>query len=249
MPAEPRIVKNAEQSPGKCFVSGDNEGPFLDTGRNVKFYGRVYLALKHIRPYLQQAGYLHEDDVKNLKDEHGQALVEALALREEVEHLRALRDAVAGFVAKPEIVEKQVVVYETRDVTDEDVARFVQQHPRVLEKFKPSEPGSVDEWNDLYRPEAQRPESTPEATTPAGPEAPPSSASGGGPEADEPAAEIEVQGTAVNLDEVLAQDVNTIVDYAAGHPELGVALAEREEYTKPKGAPRKTVLRLREVTV
>lgn len=241
MPSEPRIVQNAEQSPGVCLVSGDNEGPFLDTGRFIKRHGRVYLSLRHIEPYLRKAGYLPEKETAGLRGQLREALYDLEELQGEVDDLRALRAAVEPFVRKPEVVEREVQVYRHRDITDDDVEHFLKRNPRVLEKFKPAEPGSAEEWDELYRPKAP-----PAAATPAEPEAPPTSAPGGGPAADSdaPPREIEVDGVTIDLDEVLAQNVQTIVDYAEGHPELGAALAERELHTKPRGEPRKTVLAL-----
>lgn len=259
MPAEPRIVKNAEQSPGKCLVSGDNDGPFLDTGRNLKFYGRVYLALRHIEPYLEKAGYLHGTKVSALRGQLREAGEELEELRDTVAELKGLRDAVEAFVRKPEVIEKQVPVYETRQITHADVEKYINERPYILEKYRPAEPGSIDEWNRLYREDPASPTIGPsEDAAPAGPEAPPTSAPGGEPAADdEPLSvgeedqerEIEVDGVTIDLDEVLAQNVQTIVDYAEGHPALCLALARREERTTPKGEPRKTVLALRnEVT-
>lgn len=42
---EPRIVQSAPMPPAKCAISGDMEGPFIDTGVRVN----------HVSPYL----YLH----------------------------------------------------------------------------------------------------------------------------------------------------------------------------------------------
>lgn len=235
---EPRIVQNAEQAPGVCVISGDNDGPFLDTGRNLRRYGRVYVSLKHAGPLLRRAGWLTDAETEKLREE-----VEAL--REQVsdlstleEEYRDLVNAVLPFLPTPEPVERQVVKYETRDITDEDISAFLRRNPRFLEKFVPAEPGSVEEWNALYRP--RRPAPAPDV--PAAPAAASESA------ADESAgsAELEVDGMTINLDEVLAQNVQTIVEYAEGHPELQRALAEREAETRPKGDPRRTVLRLAE---
>lgn len=58
----PVLVQTAALAPGVCFLSGDHNGPFLDTGKDVRGLGRVYLSLKALGPLLRECGWveLHE---------------------------------------------------------------------------------------------------------------------------------------------------------------------------------------------
>ncbi len=73
--AVPRIVESATMAPGQCWILGTNEGPFFDTGKNVKRYGRVYISLKALQSVLDYAGYL-------TLEEAGEVLAEAESVRE-----------------------------------------------------------------------------------------------------------------------------------------------------------------------
>lgn len=45
---EPHIVDRAAKPPGQCLASGDTEGPFIDTARDVSARGHVYLSVRWI---------------------------------------------------------------------------------------------------------------------------------------------------------------------------------------------------------
>ena len=60
----PTIVKTAALAPGTCFLSGDFNGPFIDTGKSIPGRGRIYIGLKALVPLLRDLGYVKSDDVQ-----------------------------------------------------------------------------------------------------------------------------------------------------------------------------------------
>ena len=56
------IVETASLRPGKCVISGETQGPFLDTGETVPRYGRIYISPKWLKQHLTTLGYLDKKD-------------------------------------------------------------------------------------------------------------------------------------------------------------------------------------------
>lgn len=239
---EVRIIQNAQAAPGTCLLSGDNEGPFIDTGRNVRqLGGRVYISLKHLAPLLRQHGWRDDKDTEGLREQAASLAEDVQRLTEVAKNHEALVAAVAAFVPDPEPVERVVTRTEVRDPTDEDIQRFLTNNPRVLRSLQPAERGSSEEWNSLYRPKSA-PQADPVTVEP---EAPPTSDGDADGDAAGPPSKVEVLGTTVDLDEVLSLSVDDILDYAEGHLALAAPLLEREEFLRGKAGkePRKTLVR------
>lgn len=251
----PTIVEHPQAAPGVCFLSGDNEGKMIDTGRSVQGTGRIYLSLKHLGPLLRANGWTDQDDSAGLLYENECLERAADELQGEVLKFRRLLEVIQEFVPEPEPVERQVLKVEVREPTDEDVAKWVRDHPHAIERFKPAVRGSIDQWNEIYRPDAVK-SSRKAALALVEQEAPPTSDSSEGeaPAAPDPAAApprlFEEQGTELDLDDVLSHNVQTIEAFAEGHSQgFREALAARERWLA--GQPgredkpaRKTVLRL-----
>ncbi len=54
----PRIVEHATEPPGKCCLTGDIDGPFVDTGKDIVDPGNLSLTYRlyiHL-PYLLELG-------------------------------------------------------------------------------------------------------------------------------------------------------------------------------------------------
>lgn len=239
----PQIVQSAQAAPGTCILSGDNEGPFIDTGRTIRRHGRVYLSLKHLGPLLRANGWLTTEEAADLHVEARNEARKARELSERVRKLDDLIEAIKPFVPAPEPVTNTVVQREPRDITDSDVQDFLERNPTFIEQYRPAPKGSTAEWNKLYR---NKPASKAAPAPVEDPESPAGDASGG----EEPAATFEVHGQEVNLDDVLSHKVAEITDFAEGHEGLAHALAVREEWRAKQAGrePRKTVLALHSVT-
>lgn len=238
---ELRIIQHAQAAPGVCALSGDNEGPFIDTGRNVRqLGGRVYISLKHLGPLLRSAGWRTEEDTRDLREEVASLAEDVQRLTEVARSHDRLVEAIAPFAPTPAPVERQVVRTEVRDPSDEDIARWVREHPALLKQLQPAEKGSSEEWNALYRKPAR--EADPVTVEP---EAPPTSDGGADGDPAGPPSKVEVLGTTVDLDEVLSLSVDDVLDYAEGHLALAAPLLEREEFLRARQGkePRKTLVR------
>lgn len=227
--AEATIVERAHLTPGKCFFSGDFNGPFVDTGVSVRGIGRIYLAIKHLGPLMRKAGWVPEDEVLEAIEDSAALRAEAEELREKADLADALIDAVSPLLPEPTPIEVQVPV---RDY------KVVRQLETALER------------QAELRDRAANLESRIEgliATQQSTPQAPPTSdAEGSGSEAGE-AAYTEVAGQAVNLDELLDRPAKDVIAVAEGWDVTArYVLAERErEIAEAQGRKeRVTVIRL-----
>lgn len=240
----PSIVEHAQAAPGVCFISGDNEGPFIDTGRTVRRVGRIYLSLKHLGPLLRSHGWLTTEDTEELRHEIDRLKGTIQGLSVTAEKHANLVEAISPFAPQPEAVEVERVVERFREPTQADIADYVARNPHVLRSLKTKEPGSVEEWNELYRPDKHKTDTTAAVADVEQEETPPISSDSVG---DAPASVIEIHGQEVNLDEVLDNNVNDIADFLDGIPvEAQRALLEREVWrAEARGdKPRKTIIRL-----
>lgn len=71
-PARPTLVQRAAFRPGKCAVTGDIDGPFIDCGiefENRGYWTRLYLHAPWVAQVARdQLGMLHADDRAVLED-------------------------------------------------------------------------------------------------------------------------------------------------------------------------------------
>lgn len=223
------IVDRAHLTPGKCFLSGDFNGPFVDTGHSIRGIGRIYLAVKHLGPLMRAAGWVPSDEVL-------QGIEDAVALREESEELReraeladALVAAVSPLLPKPTPIEVQV------PVTDRKVLRQLETALEKQAELREIAANLQARIDGLIA--AQK--ATTEAT-------PTSDAEGSGSEAGE-AKVIEIAGQPVNLDDLLGRKAKDVISVAEGWDITDrYALAERErELAAEKGRDeRVTIIRL-----
>ena len=90
LPQHPFITKRATQPPGKCAVTGDIDGPFLDCGKSYEnrgYWQRLYLHLPWLEEQaVKHLGLVSRDEISSLEDR-------AEAAEEELEALRTAFDA------------------------------------------------------------------------------------------------------------------------------------------------------------
>ncbi len=93
VPVKPTVVNKARFRPGKCMVTGDIDGPFLDCGiwSTPNQEGeRVYLQTAWVEQVAKwQLGMVPASEVEGLKEENAE-------LRSEVKALEMAFDALSG---------------------------------------------------------------------------------------------------------------------------------------------------------
>lgn len=225
-----KIVERAQLTPGTCFLSGDFNGPFIDTGVDVRGRGRVYLALKHIGPIMRQAGWVPGDEAAEEFAYAEDRLIEALDLEARAVLADELVAAIAPLLPTPDPVVRQVAITDPRlerEVTalrDEvtDLEAYLEQITAALDATK---------------------------TTPAATPAEATEGSGA-PQPGEAPSTVEVAGQTVDIDALLDRKVGDIVAVAEGWPDealyelVACEIHRAEEAGKD---PRVTVLNLLEL--
>ena len=229
--AKVRVVPTAQQRPGKCAVSGDTQGPFLDTGVTVPRYGRVYLSIPWVKVRLNDAGELDTEAIKAFKKEIADQ-------RTTIKSLEVVREAYNQFVevVTPYIdVEPEVQVVEktvTATPTEEQIGEWIAKNGAAsitVQKAKLVEPGSSEEWFGIYGPTGpvKTQDKKPETEAVADPS----------PTEDEgPSSTYELFGQSVNLDEVLGLNVKEVAEFCEEKDEdFKASLVLREFYLAQKG--------------
>ena len=100
--AYPILIERATEPPGNCIITGDIDGPFIDTGRdiidpsNYELKYRVYIHAPYVEFNLARdlLGMVSKDDVKALEDERDD-------LQEQLDALQMAFDALTN--AKKEV--------------------------------------------------------------------------------------------------------------------------------------------------
>jgi hypothetical protein len=77
------LVESPAQQPGNDFITGNGQGPFIDTGKNVsfnegKFQSRVYLSVESVREMAEVAG-LFDGYEKKIEDAEQAGLAQGYA--------------------------------------------------------------------------------------------------------------------------------------------------------------------------
>lgn len=233
-----RLVSHATRSPSKCFVSGAGhaDGPFIDTGKKVRGYGRVYISIRHISNLLREAGWRPAEEVEEQLAEAQQALGQAREFMEKVERYDELMKLLGDFVPRPEPVVRREVEIRHREPTEAEIAAYVQAHPEVLKKHERPAPGSTEEWLAHYGPKPEPRRRVVEVEPTPEPEA----------ELEEPPATVVLHDQEVSIDAVLDNRVQDIVAWAEGvPPEVAAAFVARERWraVRDDRSPRVMVLR------
>lgn len=238
---EMRVVDKPKTAPGRCLVSSDARGPMLDTGRDVRRYGRVYIALDALRRPLEANGWLNPENAQKLRDSEKAAREKAELLQDRADDyedlLQRLADAVGDFLPQPE----PEVVTKTREIprnpTEGEIEDWLERHPDhpMLKRRRPLEPGSQEEHSRLYgspydrrRQDHSRNLARKRAeNTKAQQAVDPTIEQDHGPSEEQK--HVELHGQNVNVDELLSEKVSTIVSFCNGQPqEFREAVVNRE---------------------
>lgn len=149
-----KVVPTARNRPGKCVLSGDNRGPFLDTGKTVTRYGRIYIGLYALDEPLRELGWLKGEQVEELQKENQRLKAHIEALEAVKADYDTLIETLTPYLPKPppeKVILKEKV---TREPTDNDIIEFIRRHGKdhpVIKAAGSLEKGSTEEWNKLYR--------------------------------------------------------------------------------------------------
>lgn len=244
--AKPKVVPTAARRPGRCAISKETQGPFLDTGKDIPRFGRVYLSFRWLEPMLRNNEHLNfipETEVEELREQVREAKEREAAAEERAEDFDALIEAVTPYLPESETEVQEVEVVRHRKPTDEEIQHWIQQnggdHPAVRRARRP-EPGSTEEWYALYggkAPTQPAPTVSPPPSTEVSEEEPTEEAG--------PSKTFEVHGQDVDLDEVLSLNVKDIGNFAADKSEEFQAALVRREFhlaQQNEGRVRKGVL-------
>lgn len=233
--AKVQVVETARLRPGRCAVSAETRGPFIDTGKSVPRYGRIYLSVAWVKTRLRDAGYLDE---KTEADPEINDLQDRVSELEETEaKYNNLLDIVSEFVPTPEPEVQEVEVQVARKPTDDEIADWIRNYGadnKVVQSAKRVEKGSTEEWFSLYGDKvAVTPQEVAEEVhqEPIHP--------------DEPMQLFSVHDQEVDLDVVLDQNVENVLTFSEDKGEgFPAALARREVFVAEREGrkPRKGVL-------
>lgn len=228
---EMRIIDKPKTAPARCLVSSDGRGPMLDTGRDIRRYGRVYIALDALRRPLEANGWLNPEHAEELRNEAAKARQEAEQVREYADAyhdlINRLNDAVMDLLPQPEpqtVTKTQEVV---RKPTEDEIEKWLENNPDhpILRRRRPLEPGSQEEHSKLYgspidrrKQDHQQNLARKRAETKKGQQStdPTIEQDHGPPEEQK---HLDLHGQNVNIDELLSQKVSTVVAFCDGQPQ------------------------------
>lgn len=231
-----QIVQTAKLRPGKCIFSGEVTGPFLDTGKNIPRYGRVYISIKNLKLPIRDLGYRSQDEVADLVDDHARLLAEVTRLSAIEEKYLKLIELIEPHLPKPEPIIQEKIIREVRTPTDEEIEEWIRTyggtHPAVL-RAKRVEKGSTEEWELLYGAKAKKPIAEKlQDKEPLETEAEVEDAQ----VQEEASREYLLMGQVINLDEVLSLNVQGVLDYCEGKDEAFIAALVRREWVKSEAS-------------
>lgn len=246
-----KVVETARLRPGKCAITGDTTGPFLDTGKNVPRFGRVYLSVRGLTDSLRDFGFLAPDESESIREDNERLQDEVRRLTAIEDDYRTLIDAVAPHIE----VEPQVIVEKDTKVrapNDEEIEAWIKErggaHPAVV-AARPLEKGSPEEWRALY---GDTPPGHPQFSKPptAGREStqPQELANRDAQEVIEVGSHtnvVTIHDQEVDLNKVLDQKIDDVLDWAEGHDDDVHESLYHAEYTLAKEKnrdPRKGVI-------
>lgn len=258
----PQLVERPQRQPGVCAISGTSKGPMIDTGRDYQdSRGRIYVSVQAQTEFLRELDWLGPDEVKPLRERAEKAEAELAEARERLSALEDL-EAAAQKLVEPRIEEKVVTQEVTRAPTDEEIDRFIKanpSHPALSPYYQPPA-GSYEEWTALYGtkgPRTREQQAADEAEERRKVERAQRAIAADGTviledpeekgEHDEnsPPSTVTLNGTDVDLDELLGNPVKDIVAYCEGHPvEFQRAVVAREAWLRSAEGkqPRKTLV-------
>ena len=246
MPA-PDVTNTARHRPGKCAISGNTSGPFIDTKRDIPRFGRIYVSLSALDNILRKNGYLKEEDVEEIREQNGRYQEEIQRLNDIELDFNSLMETISEYLPEPEaeVIEREVNV--PRAPTDEEIEKWIRNRGgdhEAVQNAKTPEKGSSEEWFSIYgNPRDQKEVSSTPQKPAAGPT--PLEKESEDENDDGPPKVVEFYEQNVDLDKILSENVGTIAEFLDGKPEDFVeAVVRREFYLAEmmEREPRKGVL-------
>lgn len=236
----PVIVQNAQLAPGTCFLSGDFNGPFIDTGKSIRGVGRIYLSVKHLGSFMREAGWVPTSEVEGLLAEVEEFDRVVGEYREDAESYRQIVEALAPLLPQPEPIVREVGIVKDGKVRAANVRLLgaLDEANHELGALRAEVDELAAQVEAASQPAAgddpQGEGSTPDVTSPAAPN----------PSDDEPPSVVVVAEQEVNLDELLDRNVEDVVSVAAEWPEDARALVVARDAFRRQAEgkdPRKTL--------
>lgn len=198
MPAQ--IVKSAQYAPGQCLISGDYNGPLIDTQKQVRGYGRVYLSLKSLNAPLREAGWVPRAEVSEELERVEELAAETSELQDKAARWDEMVEVLSSRLPAPEPILKQVAV----------------RSPDLVRENK-SLRARVEELSDRLANIENSPQADPAPTGEGSASVEPDPASP--PEESSATAEIH-DGMSVDLEDLIGRTIPDIVAVVDGNPEL-----------------------------
>lgn len=147
-----KVLNNPELAPGVCFLNGcvgDGERKFIDFGRNIEWYGAVYICTQCIIEVVEAADYIPVAAYDALHSEHRK-------LKVELDQLKAkyapFEEAIKNVVDSPPSGFGMVLHPSNASVSRIEVAEVNESANResVDAESKTDESASVEGPDDLF---------------------------------------------------------------------------------------------------
>lgn len=247
-----KVVPTAKMRPGKCAITGDTTGPFIDTKVKIARYGTLYLSIRGLADVLRPQGFLSPEETEALREDNDRLQEEVRRLTEIENDYHTLVDSVSRHIeVEPEIREVKQVT--ERAPTDDEIEDWIERkggdHPAVI-RARPYEKGSSEEWRELYgdippgHPEFSKAPATSNRATLAQELA--SKDAGSVVQVTKTGTRVvEIHEQDVDLYQVLDQNVNDVMAWAEGHDENVQEMLIDAEYVRAKEQnrnPRKSLI-------
>lgn len=220
----PQVVPTASLAPGQCFISGDPNGPFIDTEKNVRGVGRIYLAIKHVAPFLRDAGWVPLDEVSEELDRLETLETSIQSYVDDAGRYRELVEAISPLLPEVEAEVREVAVFKDDKVRVQNEQLRVALAELKIELYDTK--NALQDANEQLSQTAVPPAPESEGSAPVEP-------GGAASSEGEPAATVEVEDQTVDLDQLLDRSVPDVVAVAGSWPqEAKVVLLEREAFRR-----------------
>jgi len=222
MPSNPTLVQTAALAPGVCFLSGDNHGPFLDTGTSVPGRGRIYLSIKALGPFLRECDWVPLAEVEEELAQVHDFETQLDAHQAGSDAYDAIVEAITPLLPAPPVQRTEVAVF-MDDSVRADNARLEDEVSSLRIELHGSK-RALESAQDAAVPAPTSEGSAPvEQGTAA------------------PSTEVDVAGQTVDLELLPEENVDVVLDVVDGWDDEALAAVVALEAT---GKARKTILAL-----
>lgn len=200
-----KITETAQLSPGRCLVSGDYNGPFIDTGQSFRGYGRVVLAVKAIAPLMRELGWVPLEEVEAQRAEAQSLREKVTEIEDKAEAYDSMLKSLEPFLPEREVVTREVATFKDTQVRKTN-ERLSEENRELRKRLHELETAAKAQAKPEQTEETEEEtETTPDLGT------------------------AEVKGQQVDLGKLLSEPIDTIVSVVTRTPELIEPVLEAEK--------------------